>query len=160
MIHNNLGWSRNSYEDYYKLKWPGRITEQTIASDGTMAITAKFMNQSVVPKSEVNVDLSPLNSVYFTPKKIIINGPATIFFWIDGGKTVVKCMAGDRNDLYNAYCIAVTKRLAGSNSKIKSILKSADIVEQTPTDFEKCFGMSIEEFVERATRKHHNADKI
>ena len=159
-MYNNLGWSRNSYEDYYKLKWPGRITEQTIASDGTMTITAELINQPVVPKPEVNGDLFPLYGVFFTPKKIIINGPATIFFWKDGAKTVVKCMEGDRNDLYNAYCIAVTKRLAGSNSKIKSILKSADIVDQTPTDFEKCFGMSIDEFIKKVARKPRRIDEI
>lgn len=160
MIHNNLGWSRNSYEDYYKLKWPWHVTEKTITSDGGVSITAEFRNTPVVPKSEVNVDLFRSFGVYFTPKKIIINGPATIFFWKDGGKTVVKCMEGDRDDLYNAYCIAVTKRLAGSNSKIKSVLKGADIVEQTPTDFEKCFGMSIDEFIKKAVRKHYRAYEI
>ena len=160
-MYNHLSWTRKSYEDYYELMKPFHVTEQKITSDGEMTITAKIKeNLMIAPKSEAKTDLSPLNVVFFTPKKIIINGPATIFFWIDDSKTVVKCMEGDRNDLYNAYCIAVTKRLAGSNSKIKSILKSADIVEQTPTDFEKCFGMTVEEFVEKTARKLHHADKI
>lgn len=65
-------------------------------------------------------------------KKIILNGPATIFFWSDGTKTVVKCMESDQYDIYAAFCIALTKKLVGSNSKIKTILKKAEIVDQNP----------------------------
>ena len=64
--------------------------------------------------------------------KIIINGPATVFIWKDGSKTVVKCMEGDKYDLYTAFCIALTKKLVGSNSKIKTILKKANVVDQNP----------------------------
>ena len=67
---------------------------------------------------------------YFEPTKIIINGPATIFFWSDETKTVVKCAEDDTFDLYHAYCVAVTKRIMGTNSHIKNILKHAEIHDQ------------------------------
>ena len=52
------------------------------------------------------------------PKKIIQNGIATIVFWNDGTKTVIKLADGDENDLFTAFCVAFTKRLFGSTSAI------------------------------------------
>lgn len=53
------------------------------------------------------------------PKKIIANGIATIVFWNDGTKTVVKLADDDEDDLYNAFCAAFAKKMFGSNSAIK-----------------------------------------
>lgn len=60
---------------------------------------------------------------YFKPEKILKNGPATIFFWKNGKKTVVKATDGEEMDLYNAFCIAAMKRIFSTNSSIKSCLR-------------------------------------
>lgn len=52
------------------------------------------------------------------PKKIIQNGIATIVFWNDDTKTVVKLADGEENDIFTAFCVAFTKRLFGSTSAI------------------------------------------
>lgn len=76
---------------------------------------------------------SVMNSI--KPKRIIRQGPATIIFWDDPmkneqEKTVVKCMKDDHYDLYAAFCIAVCKKLFGSNSRIKSMIKKAVKVQE------------------------------
>lgn len=58
----------------------------------------------------------------FIPKKIIYNGPATIVFWDDGTKTVVKRSEKDIDNKYNAFCAALAKKIYGNNSKINSIV--------------------------------------
>lgn len=68
-------------------------------------------------------------SEFYEPEKILVSGPATIVFWKDGTKTVVKLSEGDHYDEYTAYCIALTKKLCGSNSKIKSILRKKLVFE-------------------------------
>lgn len=108
------GWSSHpSYMDYYKNKEAmAKVISKEITSEGLkLTVTGNAADD-------------------FTVKKIVINGPATIFFWKDGSKTIVKCMKGDKYDLYTAFCIALTKKLLGSNSKIKSTLKKAEIVDQ------------------------------
>ena len=60
----------------------------------------------------------------YIPKKIIYNGPATIVFWKDGTKTVVKCHEGTENNHYNAFCAALAKKILGNNSKVNRIVKS------------------------------------
>ena len=58
----------------------------------------------------------------FIPEKIIYNGPATIVFWDDGTKTVVKRSKKDKDNKYNAFCAALAKKIYGSNSKVNSIV--------------------------------------
>ncbi len=50
-------------------------------------------------------------------EKIITNGPATIVFWNDRTKTIVKCDIDDEDDLYNAVASALAKKVFGSTSK-------------------------------------------
>ena len=59
---------------------------------------------------------------YYTPKKIIRNGPATVVFWPDNTKTVVKCSDGDKDSTYTAFCAAFAQKIFGSNSKVKKMV--------------------------------------
>lgn len=55
--------------------------------------------------------------VSFTPdsiKKVIYNDPATIIFWSDGTKTVVKCMEDEDYDPEKGFMAAVTKKVFGN----------------------------------------------
>lgn len=59
------------------------------------------------------------------PKRIIRNGIATIVFWNDGTKTIVKCAEDDEPDDYMAFCAAYCKKVFGSNSQLKRVIKNA-----------------------------------
>lgn len=61
---------------------------------------------------------------HYTPKKIIRNGPATIVFWNNGKKTVVKRAEGEEDNTYSAFCAALAIKIFGSNSKLKKIVKT------------------------------------
>jgi len=52
-----------------------------------------------------------------TPKRVIFNPPATIVFWTDGTKTVVKCSADDEFDKYRGFTMAYLKKSLGSGKK-------------------------------------------
>ena len=47
----------------------------------------------------------------FSIKKVIFNGPATIIFWENGDKTVVKCHEDDTYDKRLGFMYACTKRI-------------------------------------------------
>ena len=49
----------------------------------------------------------------YSIKKVIYNDPATIIFWSDGTKTVVKCMEDDDYDPEKGFMAAVTKKVFG-----------------------------------------------
>ena len=48
-------------------------------------------------------------------KKVIFNDPATIVYWQDGSKTVVKCQEGDTFDPEKGLAMAISKRALGTN---------------------------------------------
>lgn len=59
-----------------------------------------------------------------TAVRIIYNDPATIVFWNDGTKTVVKKAKGERFNKYTAFCAALAKKIYGNNSRVNKIVKS------------------------------------
>ena len=58
-------------------------------------------------------------------KKVIFNEPATIVFWGDGSKTVVKCAKGDKFNRYNGFCAALAKRIYGT-SRARKIVEEGE----------------------------------
>ena len=62
---------------------------------------------------------------FLPPLRIIHHGPATVVFWKDGTKTVVKLMEGDVYDEYNAFCAAFVKKVYGSTNAVKKAIEAA-----------------------------------
>lgn len=48
-------------------------------------------------------------------KKVIFNPPATIVFWLDGTKTVVKCKEGEEFSEWAGIALCLAKKLYGPN---------------------------------------------
>lgn len=67
------------------------------------------------------------------PKKIYHNRKAgvTVVLWKDGTKTIVRKSETDPDDLYAAYCIALTKKLYGTNSAIKRDLDRCIVIQES-----------------------------
>ena len=79
--------------------------------------------------SEVCAELRGLGavsapSIAYTPKRILRSGPATIVFWEDGTKTIVKLSDGEEDNAYAAFTAALAIRIFGSNSKLKKMVKT------------------------------------
>lgn len=80
----------------------------------------------------ISIDASKVNflgipvfvSIY--PTKIKFHGPATIVFWNDGTKTVVKCRDDELFDPEKAVALCYMKRATGNTSKYNKTLKAAN----------------------------------
>lgn len=64
------------------------------------------------------------------PERILKSGNATIVFWRDGTKTVVKPEANTTLDDYTAFVAATAKKVYGSNSRIKKLMKELTEVQE------------------------------
>lgn len=60
----------------------------------------------------------------FLVDHIFYDDIATVVFWKDGTKTIVKCPEGTPYDEYTAFCMAVVKKFYGTNSAIKRVIKT------------------------------------
>lgn len=56
-------------------------------------------------------------------EKVIFDGPATIVFWSDGDKTVVKCQEGDVFDAEKGLAMACSKKLFGNTGRYFNEIK-------------------------------------
>ena len=89
-----------------------------------------FMSfKSLIPDCCGFLSNAMVNRDKYTPKRIIFNGPATIVFWKDGSKTIVKRAKKDKDNKYNAFCAALAKKIFVSNSYVNSIVESG-VVEK------------------------------
>lgn len=77
-----------------------------------------------VPYIEVKSEISEYKwRSKYNIEKVIFNNPATIVFWEDGTKTVVKRQKGDRWDKEKGIAMAIAKKLYGNTGKYCDILK-------------------------------------
>lgn len=62
---------------------------------------------------------------YYRPeiKDVIFNDPATIVFWTDGTKTVVKCQEGDIFDPEKGLTMAIAKKVYGNKGSYCNVIK-------------------------------------
>ena len=55
-------------------------------------------------------------------KELVFNDPATIIFWEDGTKTVVKAQNGEAFDKEKGFCMAIVKKLFGNEGNYYNIV--------------------------------------
>lgn len=56
-------------------------------------------------------------------KRVLFNNPATIVFWSDGTKTVVKCGENEEFDKEKGLAMAISKRVLGNNYHYFDVFK-------------------------------------
>lgn len=119
----------------------------------TGLIQAQYTTFSALKKEIENRLNGKFNKV--SVKNVIFNPPATIIFWEDKTKTVVKCQDGEPYDAEKGFVMAYLKKLLGNdntfNKEIKKWVKYEPKVEDlidptkplTIEDLEKMSGQKV-----------------
>lgn len=128
--NNNVTVSIKSLKDIY----PITISDQALTPSNDDFIDA--MRYSMFNYTRCCV---PRLSCEDIIDRVIFNDPATIIFWVDGSKTVVKRSNDDVWDPEKGFCMAVMKKIFGKTSFIK---------KYTEEDSEPEHFMSAEEAIE------------
>ena len=76
-----------------------------------------YCNNILSASMEVKVDIPGMID------RVIFNDPATIIYWKDGSKTVVKRSEDDIWDPEKGFCMAIIKKLYGRTSFIKRFME-------------------------------------
>lgn len=65
-------------------------------------------------------------------KKVIYDEAAgvTVVLWMDGTKTIVRAAEGEEHDAYLGYCVALAKKMHGTNSALKRDLEKVLVVKE------------------------------
>lgn len=76
----------------------------------------RVMEEAAKKKEETNMTAASIKNVIFNP-------PATIVFWTDGSKTVVKCNAKDEFDPEKGLAMAIAKHCADNSDDFYKEIK-------------------------------------
>lgn len=74
-------------------------------------------------KTQYWLELMKQASGAYIPKKVIFHDPATIVYWSDGSKTVVKCQPGDTYSKEMGLALCISKKALGNKSNFNNIFK-------------------------------------
>ena len=121
------------YEELKRLKLPmvPAYVDKTkpytivIPSDRyTMMFNCTNKNDSTTKRSASIPKAVPKPANYLPEiKNVKFNGPATIVFWEDGTKTIVKCQDGDDYSKEVGLAMCIVKKVFGNTSKYNDIFK-------------------------------------
>lgn len=97
--------------------WRIRKPEESVLdSMRYMHLVDRVMEEAAKKKEETTMTAASIKNVIFNP-------PATIVFWTDGSKTVVKCNAKDEFDPEKGLAMAIAKRCAGNSDDFYKEIK-------------------------------------
>lgn len=108
----------------------GAVTKIAKNRDEWTRIKNYILNDEKVTKELSN----NMNNSKFAIKEVKFNGPATIVFWKDGTKTVVKCGPHDKIDYEKGLAMAITKRALGDNGHYYETIKKYAGEEMTKAE--------------------------
>lgn len=109
-------WDR-ALKDGYKGGYLQTDTNVVIHKDNN-SLLHSGMSEAVI--DYLDTDMKSIYKTYIdnygfhtlpVPKKILFNSPATIVFWEDGDKTVVKCMKEDIYDKEKGFVLCLLKKM-------------------------------------------------
>ena len=80
-------------------------------------------------------------------KNVKFNGPATIVFWADGTKTVVKCQNGDDYSEEVGLAMCIVKKAFGNTSKYNDVFKKWCPSYNAETDDDEHFSEAHKQFL-------------
>ena len=97
----------------------------------------------------------------FAPKEIINNDAATIVYWTDGTKTVVKCNENDEYSEYAGFVAAVAKKMYGGANAINRLIDSKKVIHGNglgqPFRSKKTFEEVLSEAAKKVTENIKNS---
>lgn len=99
------------------------IYDLVSAKTGIALYNVPEVDMTLVKRSTQKKENSVMDKRYMG-KKLIYHGPATIVYWADGEKTVVKCMDADTFDPMAGFCAALAKKVYGSTGTVKQIIEN------------------------------------
>lgn len=85
----------------------------------TTTVTENFLKKKIMEAVRMLLNMDYRHQI----KKVIFNDPATIIFWEDGSKTVVKCQPGDKYDKMTGFAMACAKYMFGNEGNYYEVFK-------------------------------------
>lgn len=129
--------------------------------ESAYVLTKKINDLANKKTKDKNTAISA-NSLYntFEIKDIKVNGPATIVFWADGTKTVVKRFPTETQDVEKAVAMCFMKKALGSRSMRKIFDLAEDKVAEYDNQFERLGFKDVNTYLQKALSTFLNPNPV
>ena len=102
--------------------------------EGTRVRKVRKSAEQISAEKEMNVKIAlerimTIVPTLFIPVRILKSGVATVVFWKDGTKTVVKCAPEITPNDYDAFTSALAIKLFSTNSRLKKLIREKTVVQ-------------------------------
>ena len=121
--------AKGTHIRYFYIFWPS-VENQTQAATSIWASFFDTYSELIKDKRTKNIYKRMVNSMYganpyYRPeiKNVIFNDPATIVFWTDCTKTIVKCQEGDEFDPEKGLTMAIAKKVYGNKGSYCNVIQ-------------------------------------
>lgn len=114
-------YSYNCFDPIIIFKCEMNDTEERIANTLINCEYKKYERKDYMKKTPIVKSYSNKNIIPEI-KELVFNDPATIIFWEDGTKTIVKTQNGEPFDKEKGFCMAVVKKMFGNKGNYYNIV--------------------------------------
>ena len=116
--------------------------------EGILSTADKINIVGITDNARIRSRVIPKPTNYLPEiKNVKFNGPATIVFWTDGTKTVVKCQDGDDYSEEVGLAMCIVKKVFGNTSKYNDIFKKWCPSYDAETDDDEYFSEAHKQFL-------------
>lgn len=125
-----INWKVETYETHHAGPTALPVVEVSLSGDVRNVGAYKSRRpQEIIREIEHLLNRGETHKVSYDNKEplaiknVIFNPPATIVFWADGTKTVVKCQDGDQYDNEVGLAMAIAKKALGNKGNYCNVFK-------------------------------------
>lgn len=152
--HLELGYDYDWLRDLFKVEINGNIVQ------GTTHEMYKLVYGYFLKDKEVRKKVYIAPSLKYEIDHVIFNTPATIVFWKDGTKTVVKCQKGEEYDWEKGLALCFMKKALGNKSNFNNTLNFWKPIKEDWGDGKTQYHQNIVEDFYDFARFHNKPLKI
>lgn len=110
-------------KSYYALSTPYAVTHAISADELSRTLSIFDEISDLINRAGCWTPCGAVKDPRMIVDKIIANPPATIVFWKNGDKTVVKCSPDDEFDIEKGVAVAFLKYMFGNTGKFNELFR-------------------------------------
>ena len=111
-------------KSYYALSTPYAVTHTISADELSRTLNIFDEISDLINRAGCWTPCGAIKDPRMIVDKIIANPPATIVFWKNGDKTVVKCSPDDEFDIEKGVAVAFLKYMFGNTGKFNELFRN------------------------------------
>lgn len=166
---NNCKTLKDAMGYYKETSSPANNIDKSYGFECFIPLEAKDISELMLMNDPVEGLYTKMkSSMNMAPKEVIFAPPATIVYWQDGSRTVVKCSEEDEFSEEMGFVLCFTKKIFGNNGSYNNYINDAlagakryypDLSSEVPDYIQKIKDDVVRIFTKALSNKEEKCDE-